>query len=257
MIDLNLFAKILANDNSGYIEPGDVLTEEAVSLLSDPQWKISKVISLFKKHCWEGKELSVAVICPICGQIEMRPLTKSQTLKYLNFIRKQRTGSIPQDEIDKWCCTKCAAQRQKARKKIEQKRKQSVLLAKAKATKEFINYFLDPKKKWAIEPCKWWITLVNHYVLADEHIIAKYIRQMPYSEFLKTPYWLAVAQRVKYDAKFRCQVCGSKENLNCHHRSYEYLGYEITHRSELICLCQNCHQLFHDATQKNKEGAKG
>jgi 5-methylcytosine-specific restriction endonuclease McrA len=40
-----------------------------------------------------------------------------------------------------------------------------------------------------------------------------------------------------------CRVCGSKESLDVHHRTYRYRGEE--RMEDLITLCRPCHELFH------------
>jgi len=44
-------------------------------------------------------------------------------------------------------------------------------------------------------------------------------------------------------AKYSCQLCNSKDNLNVHHRTYERRGHELA--SDLIVLCKQCHKTFH------------
>ncbi len=74
---------------------------------------------------------------------------------------------------------------------------------------------------------------------------------MSYSEYLQSPGWKARRQKALKFANFRCQVCNSTEDLNVHHRTYERLGHE--HMGDLITLCKNCHEIFHN----NAELASG
>lgn len=80
--------------------------------------------------------------------------------------------------------------------------------------------------------------------MINQGVVASYIKQMPYSDFLKTPYWTAIAMYKKYRSSYKCCMCGSDKNLSTHHNTYENHGYE--HKSEvinkdLIVLCQDCH----------------
>src|SRR5664279_1632542 len=52
------------------------------------------------------------------------------------------------------------------------------------------------------------------------------LKAMPYSEYLKTPHWKKTSQQALERARYRCQVCNTKENLNVHHNTYEHLGEE-------------------------------
>ena len=68
--------------------------------------------------------------------------------------------------------------------------------------------------------------------------------QLPYSEYLKTDGWQTRRGRALERAENRCQVCNSEDRLEVHHRTYERLGHERA--ADLIVLCRNCHQLFHN-----------
>jgi hypothetical protein len=70
------------------------------------------------------------------------------------------------------------------------------------------------------------------------------LRTMPYGEYLQTPEWQE-RRRVRLKAaRYRCQVCNSKDQrLNVHHRTYERRGEELA--ADLIVLCEPCHHLFH------------
>ena len=64
-------------------------------------------------------------------------------------------------------------------------------------------------------------------------------------EYYRTPEWRAKASRAKIRAGNRCQACGrSGVQLEVHHNTYERLGQELP--TDLVVLCRNCHQLYHD-----------
>ena len=67
---------------------------------------------------------------------------------------------------------------------------------------------------------------------------------MPYKEYLQTEHWKEVRGNALYRAKYKCQLCGNKDNLNVHHNTYENRGNEKD--EDLIVLCQKCHGKFHD-----------
>ncbi len=81
----------------------------------------------------------------------------------------------------------------------------------------------------------------------DQQELRTAIRLLGYSQFLQTPYWWAVSQRVKELAGNRCQICNSGVDLHAHHRSYECHGTEHLHLGELTCLCDKCHGKAHNA----------
>ena len=70
------------------------------------------------------------------------------------------------------------------------------------------------------------------------------LKTMPYKEYLETDHWKKTRKRALHRAKYKCQLCGSKENLNVHHNTYENRGQEKD--EDLIVLCQECHAKFHD-----------
>jgi len=69
-----------------------------------------------------------------------------------------------------------------------------------------------------------------------------------YKMYIKSDAWRKKAQQCRTYAGFRCQLCNSgpsKNNpLEAHHRTYERLGKERA--KDLICLCRECHTLFHN-----------
>ena len=89
--------------------------------------------------------------------------------------------------------------------------------------------------------------LLNEFLTKED---VQKLRSMEYSDFLQTSYWQIVSSYVRYKED-RCHSCNSKENLNVHHKTYEYRGEEyLDWRKSLIVLCENCHGKFHDELRK-------
>jgi len=59
-----------------------------------------------------------------------------------------------------------------------------------------------------------------------------------------------LSEETKRLAGYRCQVCNSEGELHAHHRTYERKGDEL--QSDLICLCNECHILFHSKDKIKK-----
>lgn len=74
-----------------------------------------------------------------------------------------------------------------------------------------------------------------------------------YSEYLKSPLWRIISNKVKYNAMNKCEQCGSSNKLEVHHISYEFKGVEFLKFEDLRCLCHQCHLQEH---QKNKQKIK-
>lgn len=70
------------------------------------------------------------------------------------------------------------------------------------------------------------------------------LKTMPYKDYLLTPEWQERRKERLRVARYRCQVCNTKnQRLNVHHRTYERRGEEYAR--DLIVLCEGCHYLFH------------
>jgi len=60
-----------------------------------------------------------------------------------------------------------------------------------------------------------------------------------YYRYIKSPRWLGVKKRVINKRGWRCQLCGSEEDIQVHHLSYGNIGKEKD--EDLLVLCETCH----------------
>jgi hypothetical protein len=90
-----------------------------------------------------------------------------------------------------------------------------------------------PQEIWNAMPILFW----------QGKLDAAALRSMPYANFLKTPYWLAVSHHVKTERPW-CSLCTEPMAgpLEVHHRTYEHRGSEWIHLEDLTVLCRECHQ---------------
>ena len=65
-----------------------------------------------------------------------------------------------------------------------------------------------------------------------------------YQNYLQSPQWKQI-RAIKLSNIGKCQLCGSKSNLEVHHNSYEHIGDEKNHLDDLVVLCRDCHAMFH------------
>jgi hypothetical protein len=65
-----------------------------------------------------------------------------------------------------------------------------------------------------------------------------------YQAYLQSPRWKQI-RAIMLSNVGKCQLCGSKTNLEVHHNSYEHIGDEKAHLEDLIVLCHDCHRKFH------------
>ena len=66
-----------------------------------------------------------------------------------------------------------------------------------------------------------------------------------YRDYLQSPLWQIISSKVKWNAHYKCERCGSTKHLQVHHKSYEFKGVEFLAFHELECLCAECHKAEH------------
>ena len=113
---------------------------------------------------------------------------------------------------------------------------------KTKLTQQvFDEYFKDGEiVEFATLKALW--DAIDHLLISNK---VKFMKG-GYKAFLNTIYWKTVSEEVKRRAGYKCQLCGSDENLNTHHRCYDHKGIEVLHMNDLVCLCQKCHDHHHN-----------
>lgn len=85
----------------------------------------------------------------------------------------------------------------------------------------------------------------------------KELKEMEYKKYLTTDYWKMVSEQAKHNANYKCQLCGKTNcQLNVHHNTYEHKGEEFLHMEDLICLCKECHESFHNQCKTIKQQEK-
>ena len=121
------------------------------------------------------------------------------------------------------------------------------------ADQDMINYTIDDitKPGWGIPLEDVWAVIRA----SDPQELVRRLKYMPYQEFLRTPYWYAVATLTKKNARYQCQVCKNSKDLQVHHRgeNYEIRGNEHQNMQELTCLCERCHRMAHGLPVGNKK----
>jgi len=70
------------------------------------------------------------------------------------------------------------------------------------------------------------------------------LREMPYSQYLRTPEWRQTRAEALLRAGSACSLDATHtKRLEVHHRTYKRLGAELVY--DLTVLCHACHQLYH------------
>lgn len=120
---------------------------------------------------------------------------------------------------------------------------QSLLNSKKRATNSFDRMLIDervesmrntlpkhkPKRPKKFDPC---------YPKSR----LPFLRTGKYSDYLKTPYWKELRNRAFAHFGRNCGQCGSKKNLQVHHKNY-FLFQECW--NDLEILCRACHESVH------------
>lgn len=239
MVDYDLFEKLLTKKDEGYIEVGDFIDYNVIKLFATSD--VHKVRKLFKPFQFETS-YTCELVCDICSEKFTTIMNKSHLFDLFRHIK----GGSKKDKTV-ISCDKCKAEKERRNKELANQYQIESLRAKEENTEHYIQVYLNPKYKWKDDIKTYRKIQLLSYSRLDvyENEIISYIRDMDYNDFLNTMYWKAIAERIKYKANFRCQMCNSNDNLITHHRTYEHHGDEIHHMEDLICICRDCHEKYH------------
>ena len=74
------------------------------------------------------------------------------------------------------------------------------------------------------------------------------------NEYYKSPQWQKKRLEAMEYADFRCQLCNaSDKQLHVHHRTYDAFKNEPP--NDLVVLCEECHDRFHNTDRAEKATA--
>lgn len=213
--------------------------------------KLQVMMSVYSKtrfkECFEKCNISgitfrVELQCSICKKTIKQNLSKKRLFELLDKDSRGYRG---------FECEDCQNKRIEEFKERERKRKLEEKKYKEEIKNTYFNGWLNSDYSLTKEGLSN-IYQVRNQVISmlnslDEWEIKDYVNnQMTYKRYLMTPYWQLVSNLARKKAKYKCQLCGSKESLNVHHKTYKHKGFEIMNMDDLIVLCQDCHQKFHE-----------
>ena len=73
----------------------------------------------------------------------------------------------------------------------------------------------------------------------------KRLGEITYAQYLKSDEWKEIKAKARTRPFYsQCFICGSKGQLDIHHRSYRFIHSKNPMR-DLIALCRNCHECIH------------
>lgn len=244
------------------IKRGDLIDLELFDLLCSAP--ISKIDNVFYKYD-DNASKDVAIYymqikCPVCGNVREETVCKTNitdTIKKIKSERNKKARIASYFSSVRLLCSECENKR-KEQEKIESEKYQKKFVEESeKKNEDYVTQYLDNNRSFNkdVSPKIKIFTIMKkgnflseNYFLDDEYI-QSVIKKMSYSDFLKTPYWDGVRNYKLKKSGYCCELCKKKGVLNVHHKNYENHGLEHLERvadKDLIVLCKDCHEKFHD-----------
>lgn len=211
----------------------DIITCEIQDFLYNEK-SFSKMGLLFSKTQKTPRKQKIERICSICKKKFIAEYCLDKVLNAIKFNDK-----------NDFCCEKHKKEYESYKKELYNKELSEIEKHKEKQTDDYIKTYLDPSNFWKPK--------VKNRVKIGElernvnfTRIAEYIQNMNYQDFLNTPYWAAISEKVKMKNDYCCELCGKRSyELNVHHPNYDFHGYELQNIKKLKCLCKDCHTKYH------------
>lgn len=238
MIDIEFIKRKIykPDENQFKIAPGDEIPLEVVNILRDGQY-------MDRKECFGVADARVPYIvhlnCSECDAVTVSPMSKAGMLEYLSSKRRVLCDDCKQKE-----------ETVKARRIIQAKKNDARICEQEQLAKtQMVEKYATPTdESFSQDELLQIFYNVEKFVYGDDiERIKNAIVDLSYKDFLRTPYWKAVSYYAKRKAGFACQICNSKQNLATHHKTYERHGFEhFEIGRDLIVLCKDCHDKFHD-----------
>lgn len=244
------------------IKRGDLIDLELFDLLcSAPISKIDKVFYKYDDNA--SKDVAIyymQIKCPICGNVREETVCKTNitdTIKKIKSEHSKKRKVFSYFSSIGLLCAKCENER-KGKEIIESEKSHKEFVEENKKKNEnYVMLYLDPNRSFNKDvSSKIKIFTImkkggffsENFFLDDEYVQSA-IKTMGYSDFLKTPYWDGVRNYKLKKSGYCCELCKKKGVLNVHHKNYENHGLEHLERiadKDLIVLCKDCHEKFHD-----------
>lgn len=210
----------------------DVITLDLVDYIRGLPSHVNMSKLFVKPNHLGARRQKVEEQCCDCGKVFITVKNANKCIDYLTkgFVHR---------------CPDCDVVYKKSIETVRLANQEEHKKQKQQSTNKYIDIYLSPNNSWKANTKNWVkITELRKDVDFDE--VATYIKSMDYRDFLASPYWQAVAEKVKIKNDWRCEICGKQSNnLNVHHPNYDFHGYELQNIAKLKCLCKDCHEKFH------------
>lgn len=207
------------------------------------QYKLDEIKRLFEPT--NGETFKAEYNCLDCGELVIDFFSKTKFFEYIDTKIKRDEGR--DSYLDRYfICNKCELRKKEIEHLEKLKRKESETDNISISTDYYIEHYLSPDMVWKEGVTLWQKFNYIKNINADFDYISNYIKSMNYKDFLKTLYWKTIAEKKKALSKFKCQLCSASGFLAVHHRTYSNHGYELQNMEDLIVLCNECHEKFHN-----------
>lgn len=244
------------------IKRGDLIDLELFDLLcSAPISKIDKVFYKYDDNA--SKDVAIyymQIKCPACGNVREETVCKTNitdTIKKIKSEHNKKTRVASYFSSVRLLCKECENKREEQERIEAEKQRKEFAQENRKKNEDYVMLYLDPNRNFnkdVSSKIKIFTIMkkggffLGNFFLDDEYVQSK-IKAMDYSDFLKTPYWDGVRNYKLKKSGYCCELCKKKGVLNVHHKNYENHGLEHLERiadKDLIVLCKDCHEKFHD-----------
>lgn len=75
------------------------------------------------------------------------------------------------------------------------------------------------------------------------------MNKQEYDQYLQSEHWAKLKSAIRARDRGKCRICKSEDNLHVHHVRYREI-YNVT-KSDLILLCESCHDRVHIVFERN------
>ena len=171
-----------------------------------------------------------------------------------------KTCLVSNDKYDFLCsqCEEIEKNMQEQQRHKEWERKLNMAAEERKTREQLLDFWCCPTARFEdigvkAEGIQKWYELQKYLFDFDYEAnrkLSNLLCGLEYRDFLKTPYWDAVREKIRRRDRFMCCLCGSKLGLRVHHKTYEHHGREADYLQDLLLLCENCHKKFHNREEE-------
>ena len=255
------FIKLLISppnkQDSRLVMRGDLIDSELVDIFCNvpPENMLRGFADIKTDPSLAGVPYIIELQCPCCRRKFIRKANKNDTLKILKSVQRVRKEAHYwriREDIERLWCEECRAKKKEEDRIEKELRDKEFAKDHEMLLNNYIERYVNPSHEFKKEIRAWEKIKSIMDKFDGEKRLEDAITSLEYHDFLNTPYWDVVRNYRLKKAEYKCELCGENGTLNVHHKTYEHHGQEHLKRiadKDLIVLCSECHQKFHDKLQ--------